>query len=77
MQNHRRHFTETTLTLAIPLSVSAKPLQSTMAQLEAGDLKLRVRVLEGERADRRSGVVQVRGRVPAGLLAWLHWKGWG
>ena len=51
-----------TLALAPPAPRLSPPprLQSTMAQLEAGDLKLRVRVLEAERADRRSGVIQVR-----------------
>lgn len=33
-------------------------MEKTMALLETGDLKLRVRVLEAERADRRSGVIQ-------------------
>lgn len=43
---------------AMPLRI--RRMESTMAQLEAGDLKLRVRVLEGERADRRAAVLQVR-----------------
>lgn len=34
----------------------------TLEALEGGDLKLRVRVLESERADRRSGLMQVRAR---------------
>ena len=34
-------------------------IDSTLTQLEAGDIKLRVRVLEGERAARRSGILQL------------------
>jgi predicted unusual protein kinase regulating ubiquinone biosynthesis (AarF/ABC1/UbiB family) len=34
-------------------------IESTLQQLESGDLKLRVRVLEAERAARRGGVMQV------------------
>jgi hypothetical protein len=43
---------------AVPQRVAR--IDSTLAQLESGDLKLRVRVLEAERAARRSGVVQVK-----------------
>lgn len=42
---------------AMPGTVAAAG--ATLAALEAGDLKLRVRVLESERADRRQGVLQV------------------
>ena len=45
---------------AMPGTVAAAG--ATLAALEAGDLKLRVRVLESERADRRQGVLQVRWR---------------
>lgn len=41
----------------MPLRVAR--IDATLAQLEAGDLKLRVRVLEGERAARRTGVMQM------------------
>ncbi|PNW79848.1 hypothetical protein CHLRE_08g369150v5 [Chlamydomonas reinhardtii] len=41
---------------AMPLRVQR--IESTLSQLEAGDLKLRVRVLEGERANRRQGIMQ-------------------
>ncbi len=41
----------------MPLRVAR--IDSTLEQLETGDLKLRVRVLEGERAARRAGVLQV------------------
>jgi predicted unusual protein kinase regulating ubiquinone biosynthesis (AarF/ABC1/UbiB family) len=34
-------------------------IDDTLGQLETGDLKLRVRVLEGERAARRTGVMQL------------------
>ena len=34
-------------------------MDATLALLESGDLKLRVRVLEAERAARRAGVIQV------------------
>ncbi len=44
-------------------------IDATLAQLEAGDLKLRVRVLEGERAARRAGVLQVSVRVVNAKLA--------
>lgn len=42
---------------AMPLRVAR--IDSTLEQLETGNLKLRVRVLEGERAARRQGVLQV------------------
>lgn len=42
---------------AMPFRV--QHIESTISQLESGDLKLRVRVLEGERAARRAGVLQV------------------
>lgn len=42
---------------AMPLRV--RRIDSTLEQLETGNLKLRVRVLEGERAARRAGVMQV------------------
>lgn len=42
---------------AMPLRVQR--IENTISQLEAGDLKLRVRVLEGERAARRAGVLQL------------------
>jgi hypothetical protein len=42
---------------AVPARVAR--MEGTLSQLESGDLKLRVRVLEQERAARRSGVVQV------------------
>lgn len=42
---------------AMPLRVQR--IDSTLEQLETGDLKLRVRVLESERAARRAGVMQV------------------
>ena len=45
-------------------------IESTMALLETGDLKLRVRVLEAERAARRAGVIQVRAHSLAGLACW-------
>lgn len=41
---------------AMPMRV--QKIESTMALLETGDLKLRVRVLEAERAARRAGVIQ-------------------
>lgn len=41
---------------AVPLRVQR--IERTIASLEAGDIKLRVRVLEGERAARRAGVMQ-------------------
>ena len=44
---------------AMPLRVQR--IESTMGLLESGDLKLRVRVLEAERAARRAGVLQVCG----------------
>ena len=56
---------------------------ATLAALEAGDIKLRVRVLESERADRRQGVLQVSSgpgfrRGPGSSLALisldLQWK---
>lgn len=43
--------------LQVPLRVAR--MDALLAQLEGGDLKLRVRVLEAERAARRSGVMQV------------------
>lgn len=42
---------------AMPFRV--QHIENTITQLESGDLKLRVRVLEGERAARRAGVMQV------------------
>ncbi len=48
---------------AMPMRVAR--IEQTLSQLEAGDLKLRVRVLEGERADRRSGMMQVSVRACA------------
>ena len=42
---------------AMPLRVQR--IENIIGQLEGGDLKLRVRVLEGERAARRSGVLQL------------------
>lgn len=42
---------------AMPLRVQR--IDNTLEQLETGNLKLRVRVLEGERAARRAGVLQV------------------
>jgi len=41
---------------AMPLRI--QKIEKTISQLETGDLKLRVRVLEGERVARRSGVLQ-------------------
>ena len=62
----RRQFAVQQLALAVSsasASAAALPgrvqrIDATMAKLEAGDLKLRVRVLDGERADRRSAVMQ-------------------
>lgn len=41
----------------MPLRV--RRIDNTLEQLETGNLKLRVRVLEGERAARRAGVLQI------------------
>ena len=38
-------------------------MDSTLAQLESGDLKIRVRVLEAERAARRAQIMQVGARA--------------
>ena len=43
---------------AMPLAVQRAG--ATLQALEEGDVKLRVRVLESERADRRQSVMQVR-----------------
>ena len=43
---------------AMPLAVQRAG--ATLQALEDGDVKLRVRVLESERADRRQGVMQAR-----------------
>ena len=60
----------------MPLRVQR--IESTLSQLEAGDLKLRVRVLEGERANRRQGIMQVRRRAGGGAGAWRGGEeGWG
>lgn len=42
---------------AMPFRVQR--IDNTLEQLETGNLKLRVRVLEGERAARRAGVLQI------------------
>jgi hypothetical protein len=60
---------------AMPLRVQR--IESTMGLLESGDLKLRVRVLEAERAARRAGVLQVGGWLAGWLggsvvLSWLN-----
>lgn len=46
-----------TATVSMPQRVQR--INTTMARLEAGTLKPRVRVLESERADRRNGLLQV------------------
>lgn len=56
---------------APPLWLPQK-MESTMALLETGDLKLRVRVLEAERAARRAGVVQVRGAWGGAVPYWRY-----
>lgn len=45
-----------TAAAAVPMRVER--IERTIASLEAGDIKLRVRVLEGERAARRAGIMQ-------------------
>ena len=45
-------------TMAMPSRV--EQMSSTLSSLEAGDLKLRVRALEVERAARRAQIMQVR-----------------
>ena len=52
-----------TATVSMPQRVQR--INTTMARLEAGTLRPRVRVLESERADRRNGLLQ----VCSGLLA--------
>jgi hypothetical protein len=47
----------TSAAAAMPLRVQR--MDSLLAAMEAGELKLRVRVLEAERAARRAGVMQV------------------
>lgn len=47
---------------AMPLTVQRAG--ATLQALEDGDVKLRVRVMESERADRRQGVMQARGKAP-------------
>jgi hypothetical protein len=54
---------------AMPLRVQR--IESTMGLLESGDLKLRVRVLEAERAARRAGVLQVGGWLAGWLAGWV------
>ena len=46
-----------TATVSMPQRVQR--INTTMARLEAGTLRPRVRVLESERADRRNGLLQV------------------
>ena len=58
---------------AMPLRVQR--IESTMGLLESGDLKLRVRVLEAERAARRAGVLQVGGWLGGWVGRWCC-RGW-
>jgi hypothetical protein len=53
----------------MPLRIAK--IDSTLAQLEAGDLKLRVRVLESERAARRAGVLQMATMNTIGAVGFL------
>ena len=48
-----------TISAAAAMPLAVQKAGATLAALEAGDIKLRVRVLESERADRRQGVLQV------------------
>lgn len=60
---------------AMPLSV--RKIESTIQLLETGDLKLRVRVLEAERAARRAGVIQVSQPSPSRLHASMRLRSAG
>ncbi|KAI7839932.1 hypothetical protein COHA_006326 [Chlorella ohadii] len=55
---------------AMPMRVQR--IESTMALLETGDLKLRVRVLEAERAARRAGVIQAATIQSIGAMGFLN-----
>lgn len=44
---------------AAEMPMRLRRVESTISQLQSGDLKLRVRDLEGERAARRAGIMQV------------------
>ncbi|PRW20222.1 putative aarF domain-containing kinase chloroplastic [Chlorella sorokiniana] len=55
---------------AMPMRVQR--IESTMALLETGDLKLRVRVLEAERAARRAGVIQAATIQSIGCMGFLN-----
>lgn len=55
---------------AMPLRVAR--IENTISQLETGDLKLRVRVLEGERAARRAGVMQSATLSAVGSMGLLN-----
>eukprot|EP00892_Ulva_mutabilis_P007418 jgi/Ulvmu1/5048/UM021_0065.1 len=57
-------------TVALPSRVEY--LQSTLRRMEDGDLKLRVRVLESERAARRQGVLQKAQLHSIGLFGFLN-----
>ena len=43
---------------AVAMPMTVQRAGATLEALEAGEMKLRVRVLESERADRRQGVMQ-------------------
>ena len=47
-----------TMEAAVAMPMTVQRAGATLEALEAGETKLRVRVLESERADRRQGVMQ-------------------
>ncbi|MEW5309310.1 MAG: hypothetical protein WDW38_001205 [Sanguina aurantia] len=55
---------------SMPLTI--KRMDTTLGQLESGDLKLRVRVLEAERAARRSSVLQLATMNTIGAATFLN-----